>query len=227
MSGIILTFETSHVILLVGDMNAIMVSRQGNERDQMLMGFAEKHSLMNQQVGTPTYVHASNTSSSEIDYIFYTKKGEEIVTETRIINDMLNTSDHVPITIGVQVSASRCEQTDQVVRVKPKWDKCDKYRYRDVIAHSLASAQSNIENELDFLFALGHMTSVLKTATSKSIPNHKSVINVKSSRPRWLSWMRRPTGDQEVAGSTPAEVGNILSWRLIMKYFLRSFSPFR
>ena len=48
-----------------------------------------------------------------------------------------------------------------------------------------------------------------------------------SSRPRWLSWMRRPTGDQEVAGSTPAEVGNILSRRLIMKYFLRSFSPFR
>ena len=45
--------------------------------------------------------------------------------------------------------------------------------------------------------------------------------------PRWLSWMRRPTGDQEVAGSTPAEVGNILSWRLIIKYFLRSFSPFR
>ena len=46
-------------------------------------------------------------------------------------------------------------------------------------------------------------------------------------RPRWLIWMHRPTGDQEVAGSTPAEVGNILSWRLIMKYFLRSFSPFR
>ena len=45
-------------------------------------------------------------------------------------------------------------------------------------------------------------------------------------RPRWLSWMRHPTGDQEVADSTPAEVGNILSWRLIMKYFLRSFSPF-
>ena len=36
--------------------------------------------------------------------------------------------------------------------------------------------------------------------------------------PGWLSWMRRPTGDQEVAGSTPAEVGNILSWRLIMKF---------
>ena len=28
-------------------------------------------------------------------------------------------------------------------------------------------------------------------------------------------------------GFDPAEVGNILSWRLIMKYFLWSFSPFR
>ena len=29
----------------------------------------------------------------------------------------------------------------------------------------------------------------------------------------------RPTGDQEVVGSTPAGSSNILSWRLIMKYF--------
>ena len=37
----------------------------------------------------------------------------------------------------------------------------------------------------------------------------------------------RLTVDQEVAGLTPAEVGNIRLWRLIMKYFLWSFSPFR
>ena len=36
----------------------------------------------------------------------------------------------------------------------------------------------------------------------------------------------RPTGDLEVVGSTPAVVGNILSWRLIMKYFLLSFYLF-
>ena len=29
-------------------------------------------------------------------------------------------------------------------------------------------------------------------------------------RPRWLSWMRRPTGDQEVTGSILVEVGNSL-----------------
>ena len=39
----------------------------------------------------------------------------------------------------------------------------------------------------------------------------QAVCTIPSRRPRWLSWMRRPTGDQEVAGSTPAEIGNILS----------------
>ena len=33
-----------------------------------------------------------------------------------------------------------------------------------------------------------------------------------------------PAGDKEVAGSTPAEVGSILSWKLVMKHFLQSFS---
>ena len=50
------------------------------------------------------------------------------------------------------------------------------------------------------------------------------IASDKGGRPQWLSWMRRQTGDQEVAGSTPAEVCNILSWRLIVKYFQRSFS---
>ena len=37
----------------------------------------------------------------------------------------------------------------------------------------------------------------------------------------------RPTGDRDVGSSIPARFGNIFSWRLIMTYFLRSFSHFR
>ena len=37
----------------------------------------------------------------------------------------------------------------------------------------------------------------------------------------------RLTGEQGVAGSISAGSGNILSWRLIMKHFLRPFFPFR
>ena len=35
-----------------------------------------------------------------------------------------------------------------------------------------------------------------------------------------------PTGDQEVASSTPARPATVFHVDLIMKYFLRSFSPF-
>ena len=62
-------------------------------------------------------------------------------------------------------------------------------------------------------------------STASLPPPHSPYPNEKEGK--YFYVMRRPTGDQEVAGSTPAEVGNILSWRLIMKYFLRSFSPFR
>ena len=53
-------------------------------------------------------------------------------------------------------------------------------------------------------------TICTKTEISTKDGNNLSRRSLYSlSRPRWLSWMRRPTGDQEVAGSTPAEVGNI------------------
>ena len=51
-----------------------------------------------------------------------------------------------------------------------------------------------------------------------SIPDRPALVAQLDAQSDW-----RPGG----RGSTPAEVGNILLWRLIMKYFLRSFSPFR
>ena len=36
-----------------------------------------------------------------------------------------------------------------------------------------------------------------------------------------------PTSDQKIAGSTPARWATFFRGDLIMKYFLRSFSPFR
>ena len=82
------------------------------------------------------------------------------------------------------------------------------------------------KNKLLFANVAGRRNKLLFAKRIKFYPL-ANVTERNNNRPRWLSWMRRPTGDQEVAGSIPAEVGNILSWRLIVKYFLRSFSPFR
>ena len=60
ISVIILTFESSRGIVLVGDMNASVLGRQDFERDQTLIEFIEKHRMSHQQSGLTTYVHAGN-----------------------------------------------------------------------------------------------------------------------------------------------------------------------
>ena len=91
----------------------------------------------------------------------------------------------------------------------------------------LISMPDRAKNKQTIYEAPARQKSINASTHSRKVCEHPTWCNPIPSRPWWLSWMRRPTGDQEVAGSTPAEVGNILSWRLIMKYFLRSFSPFR
>ena len=49
----------------------------------------------------------------------------------------------------------------------------------------------------------------------------KNNLYSSGGQPRWLS-DACPTGGQEVMGSIPTGSVNILSWRLIMKYFLGS-----
>ena len=58
----------------------------------------------------------------------------------------------------------------------------------------------------------------------KQCISHKQ--NAKQQAPSVSQPDARPIGNQEVAGSITAGSGSILSWRLIMKYFQRSFSPF-
>ena len=93
---------------------------------------------------------------------------------------------------------------------------------------AFSSIQKKVFFLLNFLhknICCGYSLEVPHWGTSNGYPHH--IFSWRNSQPRWLNWMRRPTGDQEIAGSTPARVGNILSWRLIIKYFLRSFSRFR
>ena len=53
-------------------------------------------------------------------------------------------------------------------------------------------------------------TIIIQTDRQGSFNAYNYSDRQTGSWPRWLSWMRRPTEDQEVAGSTPAEVGNII-----------------
>ena len=72
---IILTFRSSHVLFLVGDINFSLIERLGNDRDKLLNCFIYENSLLHSQDGSCTYIHSKDSSSSEIDYIFYSEDG--------------------------------------------------------------------------------------------------------------------------------------------------------
>ena len=64
-----------------------------------------------------------------------------------------------------------------------------------------------------YTLLIGHYGCVINDG---DVDNNK--VSESDGRPQWLSWMR--------VQLEAMEVGNIPSWRLIMKYFLPSFSPF-
>ena len=55
----------------------------------------------------------------------------------------------------------------------------------------------------------------------------KMPFSTTNGRPPWFSWICIPLETMRSwVRPPPTKVSNILSWRLIMKYFLWSFSPF-
>ena len=78
----------------------------------------------------------------------------------------------------------------------------------------------------------GYLLVVPRWGASNEYPQHVSVeklekygyflVEKKAAVKSYVSWMHRPTGDQEVVGSTPAEVGNILSWSEIFSAVILS-----
>ena len=95
LAEIIKTYESSHNIVLCGDMNSSLLKRQGNERDQMLSHFTKAMNLHSYQQGLPTFFHENGKDTSEIDYIF-TKARNLIISKPTIVKEKnsLNLSDH-------------------------------------------------------------------------------------------------------------------------------------
>ena len=83
--------------------------------------------------------------------------------------------------------------------------------------HSYGKTVDNFK----WLFLRSHWASVALITCRASLGQENERLL------KWLSWMRMWLEIRRSRVRPPAEDGNNLSWRLIMKYFLRSFSPFR
>ena len=195
LGEILNTYSGTHAVIILGDMNASLKARKGNLQDTLLIDFVSQHDLSWRQNGEETFFHPNKADKAEIDYIFFNKLGEELAGPVDIERSTsLNTSDHAPVNalINIEYSErSRVEAT--VIQVKPKWDKCDRTAYKRSIKQNLLKFDSflpSLTSENDILQPLAHLNAVLKQATSQSIPNYKSNLNLKKQRRCWTQQMQ-------------------------------------
>ena len=181
-------YSTTHAVFLMGDFNASLQQRKGNEQDIKLASFVDRNSLSHAQTGQYTFAHPNKNDQAEIDYIFYNKRGAEITNLVSVEpNVSLNTSDHIPVFAVLNVEQKQKIPGNVMVRCKPKWEKCDRRNYKDFIATHLQSFSSfkfGQSVEIDILHPLSHLISILQLATKDSIPSYKSEVKLKKQKQR-------------------------------------------
>ena len=186
-------YQNSHIDLVAGDFNASLSEHRGNAQDVLLRTAVNNNSLEYQQNGTSTFFHPNKTDNAEIDYILFNKMGRKFVKSVTVEKDAaLNTSDHVPVIMQLELPVCSIQCENIMTKRKPNWDKCDKQNYQMFILNSLRSFDSfHIGNssELDILYPLGHLNAVLKLATEDSIPNFKPEVRLK--QPRHRPWSEK------------------------------------
>ena len=109
-------------MFLVEDMNASMIDRCGNERDKLLEHFVSENSLNQRQPGIFTYIHSDTSCSSEIDYIFCSNNGVELLSDVNVLSHDIYVSDNLPVVAKLNVETSFRIEEQKLIEVKPKWN---------------------------------------------------------------------------------------------------------
>ena len=81
---------------------------------------------------------------------------------------------------GTQTMQSKSNKLK--IKCKPKWDKCDAGVYKQSVKEYLRpfpTFRISSNSEVDILYPLRHLNTVLKMATADSIPKHMSEIQVR------------------------------------------------
>ena len=72
-------FSGTHAVLILGDMNASLCKRKGNNQDILLEEFVRSNALCYEQAGTETFFHPNKTDKAEIDYLLFNDKCKDSV----------------------------------------------------------------------------------------------------------------------------------------------------
>ena len=124
-------YNRTHVLIL-GDMNASLCLRSGNNQDILLKDFLTSNNMFCVQDGAETFFHPNKTDKAEIDYIFSNEHGRQILRTVAVKSSFsLNMSDHLPVVGTLSLPATLRDEKKHKTRImcKPRWDQCDRASY--------------------------------------------------------------------------------------------------
>ena len=69
-----------------------------------------------------------------------------------VLSGHMNVSDHLPVVAELKIKKSSVE--NRAIDIKPKWDKCDHRKYKDIISRDISWFPNDVRTEFEFLCAL-------------------------------------------------------------------------
>ena len=116
-------------------MNASLDFRQNNPEDLKFMEFCNRNNLQTQQRGTSTFHYVNEKNKAQTDYMLFQPSTQDIVRPVKLeTHTDINTSDNIPVTM---LEVATIDVKSVLVRVKPKWDKCNIPLYYSYILSQL------------------------------------------------------------------------------------------
>lgn len=106
LNEIISKYNQTHAIIILGDMNASLKPRKGNEQDVMLQKCCDQQKPSTHQSGEPTFFHENERDVAELDYILCCEKAILMVEDVQVdntIHSIGNTSDHKALTATLMI----------------------------------------------------------------------------------------------------------------------------
>ena len=167
-----ISLESSHKILLCGDLNGTLLPTRNNKHDAILKYFVKEHSLSTGSFDCvePTFSHFNGVVTSQIDYIL-TSDADLFYKYSVLKKDAFNLSSHVPVQAHIKLPDCMVKNNDFTViitKLIPKtifsWNKINSDMFIEHLQRNLNETDSTNVNS-----TVNNMTTCLQIAAQKSV----------------------------------------------------------
>jgi hypothetical protein len=192
-------YESSHQVILLGDLNGSFTRQPPSPRDTALRRFCNEQDW--QPAGDLTvasYYHNNNADpTSRIDHIIPVSTSEHLLQNVRVsVREALNTSPHDPVTVVINASARTDTSTSKIAKKtqrsakrKIPWDKVDIPLYKESVKLGIQHVMDSVDlKTTDTSCLLDHLNTVLYDTSLQCMPEKMRASTVRRKLVTNKSW---------------------------------------